>query len=125
MCSNIDCKNIRDKLIIGVKLNESKSQIYRKLLSECSCGGPGLAEIMPDIFEQHMNEIKEIIQEYEERIENMKEEYGNKIKMLSDQCDDYKIQITDIYEDIYEEFYGDSDESEEESDEEDFDDENY
>ena len=118
MCSNIDCKNVREKLIIGLKLNESKSQTYRKLLSECSFGGSELAEIMPDIFEKHLAEIKEIIQEYEERIENMKEEYEKKIEMLSGQCDDYKTQITDIYEDIYEEFYGDSDESEEESDEE-------
>ena len=119
MCSNIDCKNIREKLIIGVKLNESKAQTYRKLLSECSCGGSELAEIMPDIFAQHLAEIKQIIQEYEEKIDNMRDEYEHRIKMISGQCNDYKIQITEIYDEIYGEIYGDSDESEEESDEED------
>jgi len=40
--------------------------------------------------------------------------------MLSGQCGDYKIQITDIYDEIYGEIYGDSSE-EEGTDEEDFD----
>ena len=40
--------------------------------------------------------------------------------MLSGQCGDYKIQITDICDEIYGEIYGDSSE-EEGTDEEDFD----
>ena len=111
-----------DKLRINYELEKSKSQTYRKLLSECSCGGNSLSEIMPEIFEKHMNEIKQIIQEYEEKIEYMKDEHEKKIEMLSGHIDSLKLQITDIYDEIYGEIYGDSDESEEEdSDEEDFD----
>ena len=119
MCSNINCKNIREKLRIGVELNESKAQIYRKLLSECTCGGSELSEIMPEIFAQHMNEIKGIIQEYENRIKEMEENYKNKINLLSGQLEDYQIQITDIYDEIYGEIYEDSDESDESDDEDD------
>ena len=91
---------------------ERKSNEYLQLIKEIN-GGEQLSEILPAIIDNQLTEINDIHKKYEKIIEDLKEEYENKIKLveeernilkwrfveefLSDDEDDYSEDEEDYY----------------------------
>jgi gas vesicle protein len=97
MCDNQFCKNIRNRLLIGVKINESKSECYRELLKEVSEDGKNLSELMPKIINQHIEEINDIIKNHETEIKDIKSDYEEKINKLQEQLEYYQRKCIEFY----------------------------
>ena len=94
------------------KYSELKSNIYINLIKEINGGGQ-LAEILPDIIDNQLIEINDIHKKYEKIIEDLKEEYENKIKLVEEERNILKWRFV-------EEFLSD-DEDDYSEDEEDYD----
>ena len=97
MCDNEFCKNIRKRLLIGVKINESKSECYRELLKEVSEEGNNLSELMPKIINDHIDEINCIIKDHDTEIKDIKKNYEEKINKLQEQLEYYQRKCIEFY----------------------------
>ena len=91
---------------------ERKSNEYLQLIKEID-GGEQLAEILPAIIDNQLTEINDIHKKYEKIIEDLKEEYENKIKLVEEERNILKWRFV-------EEFLSD-DEDDYSEDEEDYD----
>jgi len=91
---------------------ERKSNEYLQLIKEVN-GGEQLAEILPSIIDNQLTEINDIHKKYEKIIEDLKEEYENKIKLVEEERNILKWRFV-------EEFLSD-DEDDYSEDEEDYD----
>lgn len=92
------------------KYSELKANTYINLIEKID-GGEQLAEILPAIIDNQLTEINDIHKKYKKIIEDLKEEYEKKIKLVEEEKDMYKWRFV-------EEFLS---EEEEYSDEEDYD----
>ena len=63
---------------------ERKSNEYLQLIKDIN-GGEQLAEILPSIIDNQLTEINDIHKKYEKIIEDLKEEYENKIKLVEEE----------------------------------------
>ena len=109
MCDNEFCKNIRKRLLIGVKINESKSECYRELLKEVSEEGNNLSELMPKIINEHIDEINCIIKDHETEIKDIKKDYEEKINKLQEQLEYYQRKCIEFYISSDEDNYSEED----------------
>ena len=91
---------------------ERKSNEYLQLIKDIN-GGEQLAEILPSIIDNQLTEINDIHKKYEKIIEDLKEEYENKIKLVEEERNILKWRFV-------EEFLSD-DEDDYSEDEEDYD----
>ena len=90
---------------------ERKSNEYLQLIKEVN-GGEQLAEILPSIIDNQLTEINDIHKKYKKIIEDLKEEYENKIKLVEEERNILKWRFV-------EEFL--SDDEDDYSEEEDYD----
>ena len=109
MCDNEFCKNIRKRLLIGVKINESKSECYRELLKEVSEEGNNLSELMPKIINEHIDEINCIIKDHDTEIKDIKKDYEEKINKLKEQLEYYQRKCIEFYISSDEDDYSEED----------------
>ena len=109
MCDNEFCKNIRKRLLIGVKINESKSECYRELLKEVSEEGNNLSELMPKIINDHIDEINCIIKDHDTEIKDIKKDYEEKINKLQEQLEYYQRKCIEFYISSDEDNYSEED----------------
>jgi len=91
---------------------ERKSNEYLQLIKDIN-GGEQLAEILPSIIDNQLTEINDIHKKYKKIIEDLKEEYENKIKLVEEERNILKWRFV-------EEFLSD-DEDDYSEDEEDYD----
>ena len=75
---------------------ERKSNEYLQLIKEIN-GGEQLAEILPAIIDNQLTEINDINKKYEKIIEDLKEEYENKIKLVEEERNILKWRFVEQY----------------------------
>ena len=92
---------------------ERKSNEYLQLIKDIN-GGEQLAEILPSIIDNQLTEINDIHKKYKKIIEDLKEEYENKIKLVEEERNILKWRFV-------EEFLSDDEDNYSTDEEEDYD----
>ena len=91
------------------KYSELKANTYINLIEKIE-GGEQLAEILPAIIDNQLTEINDIHKKYEKIIEDLKEEYENKIKLVEEERNILKWRFVEQYLSEDEEDYSEDEE---------------
>ena len=93
---------------------ERKASEYLQLIKEIN-GGEQLAEILPSIIDNQLTEINDIHKKYEKIIEDLKEEYENKIKLVEEERNILKWRFVEEFLSDDEEYSDEEEDSEREN----------